>query len=51
MPSQMLENWMWEPKILKKVSKHYKTGKPLPDDMIEAKIKSRNDFQATKTLN
>jgi thimet oligopeptidase len=44
MPSQMLENWMWQKEILKKVSKHYKTGKPLPDDMIEAKIKSKNDF-------
>jgi len=44
MPSQMLENWMWQKQILKKVSKHYKTGKPLPDAMIDAKIKSKNDF-------
>jgi thimet oligopeptidase len=34
MPSQMLEEWMWDPAILKRVSKHYKTGEPLPDDMI-----------------
>jgi len=47
----MLENWMWQKEILKKVSKHYKTGKPLPDDMIDAKLKLRNNFQATKTLN
>lgn len=35
MPSQMLEEWMWDPTILKRVSKHYKTGDSLPDDMIK----------------
>lgn len=35
MPSQMLENWMYEPEILRKVSGHYKTGQPLPDDIIK----------------
>lgn len=35
MPSQMLEEWMWQPSILKHISKHYSTGKQLPDDMIE----------------
>lgn len=34
MPSQMLEEWMWDPTILKQVSGHYKTGEPLPDDII-----------------
>jgi thimet oligopeptidase len=34
-PSQMLENWMWEPAVLARVSKHYQTGKPLPDSLIK----------------
>jgi len=34
-PSQMLENWMWEPAVLARVSKHYETGKPLPDSLIK----------------
>ena len=34
MPSQMLENWMWDPKILKIMSKHVKTGEQMPDDLI-----------------
>jgi thimet oligopeptidase len=33
-PSQMFENWMWQPSILKKVSSHVATGAPLPDDLI-----------------
>jgi len=34
-PSQMLENWMWEPSVLARISKHYETGKPLPDSLIK----------------
>jgi thimet oligopeptidase len=33
-PSQMLENWMWEPSVLARVSHHYVTGKPLPDSLV-----------------
>ena len=40
MPSQMLEKWMGQPEVLKKVSGHYETGEPLPDDIIERKINS-----------
>lgn len=35
MPSQMLENWLKDKDILKKVSHHYKTHETLPDDTIE----------------
>jgi Zn-dependent oligopeptidase len=38
LPSQMLENWMEEAAILKMVSSHYKTGQPLPDDLIEKRL-------------
>ncbi len=34
MPSQMFEQWVKEPGILKKLSKHYRSGQPLSDDMI-----------------
>ncbi|KAI9567695.1 hypothetical protein HD554DRAFT_2267097 [Boletus coccyginus] len=40
-PSQMLENWCWEPTVLKKMSSHYKTQAPLSDDLIAKVIKSR----------
>jgi Zn-dependent oligopeptidase len=34
-PSQMLENWMWQPEILRRVSKHANTGRSLPDATIQ----------------
>ncbi len=40
-PSQMLENWVWEPAILKKLSKHVETGLPLPDATIQQMIRSK----------
>ena len=41
-PSQLLERWVWNPTVLKQISKHYKTGEPLPDDLIERMIKAKN---------
>ena len=35
MPSQMLEEWLWDKDILKKISHHYKTGEPLSDKLID----------------
>ncbi len=35
MPSQMLEEWLWDKEILKMVSGHYQTGESLPDDLID----------------
>jgi len=41
-PSQMFENWAWRPEVLKKISRHYKTGEVLPDEMIKKLIKTRS---------
>lgn len=42
MPSQMLEEWLHDPAILRQVSGHYKTGKPLPDSIIDTIIALKN---------
>ncbi len=40
-PSQMLENFVWQPSVLKQISFNWQTGQPLPDDLIDGLIKSR----------
>jgi thimet oligopeptidase len=40
-PSQMLENWAWDPGILKRVSSNVTSGQPLPDDLIQKMIAAR----------
>jgi len=39
MPSQMFEEWLYDKTVLRKISGHYKTGRPLPDVLIERMIK------------
>jgi thimet oligopeptidase len=41
-PSQMLENWMWQPEVLKQISSKVGTGEPLPDDMIAKMVAAKH---------
>jgi peptidyl-dipeptidase Dcp len=47
--SMTQENWAFEREVLKTYAKHYKTGAPVPDALIDAKEKSANFF-ATRDL-
>jgi len=49
-PSQMLENWCWDPVGLKALSSHYITGEPMPDDMITSLIRTKHAHAALDVL-
>jgi len=34
-PSQMLEEWMHSPQVLASFARHYKTGEPIPAELVE----------------
>jgi Zn-dependent oligopeptidase len=36
-----MENWVWNKQVLKKLSKHYKTGKSMDTGMVERIIKGK----------
>jgi len=43
MPSQIMENWAGDPEVIKTYAKHYKTGEPIPQALID-KIKNAGFF-------
>ena len=46
LPSQFMENFAFEPEFLNSFARHYKTGEPLPQELIDRILKSRNFLAA-----
>ena len=50
LPSQFMENFSIEKEFLRTFAFHYQTGEPLPDELIQRIVKSRNFMAATACL-
>ena len=45
LPSQIMENWLWEKETLTLISGHYQTGESLPEQMLDKLLAAKN-FQS-----
>lgn len=50
LPSQFMENFSIEKEFLRTFAFHYETGEPLPDELIDRIVRSRNFMAATACL-
>ncbi|MEL4254277.1 M3 family metallopeptidase [Shewanella xiamenensis] len=49
-PSTFEEDWAAHPKVLANYAKHYETGKPIPDELLQKLLKSGSFNQGFDTL-
>ena len=49
-PSQMFELWLEKPEILNRFARHYKTGSPMPEDLINNIVKLNYFLKAHNVL-
>lgn len=50
LPSQIMENWATEPEWLQSFAMHYQTGEPMPSELIDKIVRSRNFQSGYHTL-
>ena len=41
-PSQIMENWCWNPDVLRTFASHHATGEPIPEDLVGRLAEARN---------
>ncbi|HYN48267.1 MAG TPA: M3 family metallopeptidase [Candidatus Nanopelagicales bacterium] len=49
-PSQILEHWAWQPDVLGRFARHHGTGAPIPRELVERLVASRDLNVGVKTL-
>ena len=42
LPSQLYEHWLEQPNVLRRFALHYRTGEPMPEDLLARLIAARN---------
>jgi peptidyl-dipeptidase Dcp len=49
-PSQIYENWVEQPEMLRRFALHYKTGEPMPEALLDKLLSSRRFNQGFATV-
>ncbi len=50
LPSQLYEHWLEQPDVLRRFARHYQTGAPMPEELLQRLIAARNFNQGFATL-
>src|ERR1700716_2193071 len=50
LPSQLYEHWQERPEVLQKFARHYQTGEPLPEDLLQRFLAARKFNQSFATI-
>ncbi|MBL0403424.1 M3 family metallopeptidase [Microvirga aerilata] len=50
LPSQLYEHWLSQPDILRRYATHYRTGEPIPEELLERLMAARNFNQGFATV-
>ncbi|RZN18533.1 M3 family metallopeptidase [Bradyrhizobium sp. Leo121] len=50
LPSQLYEHWQERPEVLQRFARHYETGEPLPDDLLQRFLAARKFNQGFATV-
>jgi peptidyl-dipeptidase Dcp len=50
LPSQLYEHWQEQPQVLRQFAKHYQTGEPLPDELLQRFLAARKFNQGFATV-
>jgi peptidyl-dipeptidase Dcp len=50
LPSQLYEHWLEQPEVLRRFALHYRTGEPIPEDLLRRLIAARTFDQGFATV-
>ena len=42
LPSQLYEHWLEQPQVLRRFARHYQTGEPMPEELLQRLVAARN---------